>query len=159
MAFNIPYNKNRQDRKMSITAHQLVCTEDTWYPEKCLDSYDVREASEALADQEADQEADIGLRLSHLHETLLPAQGQNDIPITLPLQKVIQIVEDGFAIQNTQDKYQKGKARPPPPNVVRGKRVRTETPPELDDEAALLRDPNASYTAPSCKRRRTGKTA
>lgn len=148
MAFNVEHDTPRQNREITITAHELRSTETEWFPGKCLYDYNVREHA-GLVD------IDVGLRLSHLHEQLLPVEGEEDIPIKLPLQKLVQIVDDAFTEQELH-KYKRGsQSRPPHPSGIQGKRVRTATPSEDgDDEQALLRRPHASYAGPSSKRRR-----
>lgn len=144
---------------ITIHAHEIASDRESWYPEKCLHAYDVRANAEIEAGSldGGAAETDVGLRLSHLHE-LLTAGDDVGIPITLPLRKLVDMVEAAYNTQVRRDAVKTGKASPPLAASFRDKRCRTATPTE-DDDASLLRDPDASYIphdspAPS-KRRRT----
>lgn len=163
MAFNIEYDRARRKRGITLDAYRLAETEDEWYPEKFLHGYDVHAQAETLArDQDDPVEADIGLRLSHLHERLLSGEGQDDIPIRLPLRRLANIVDDAVSRQNLHDAVLSGSVRIPTPQSLKGKRLRPETPPSGgDEEEALLREPDAGDVLPQArlrKRKRTDKT-
>lgn len=163
MAFNVQYDRARQNRNIFITAHRLAWTEDAWFPEKCLNAYNVRARAAALGpDEAATAEVDLGLRLSHLHDTLLPQEEGDDgagVPITLPLRALIHIVDEAYKVQDLHDQYKHDSQQrlAPRPSLI-GKRARTATPP-----ADLLQNPDAAYvdreaaaSRVSSKRRRTG---
>lgn len=153
MAFNIEYDPAHQGRNISITTYRLVTTEDEWYPEKHVVDYDVRAQAQQLATDDNDPiEVDIGLRLSHLHELLLPDEAHQDVPIKLPLRELIKIVDDAFSRQDLHDAVGSG-AAVSTPKSLRGKRARTETPPLETDDEALLRNPDSSYLPRSSAKR------
>jgi hypothetical protein len=161
MAFNVEHRpKHGAMPNITIHAHEIASDEQSWFPEKCLHAYDIRANAEmeARGPGGASEETDVGLRLSHLHELLVPGD-YADIPITLPLRKLIDMVEAAYSTQVRRDAVKTGQVSPPPAASFRGKRCRTATPIE-DNEASLLRDPDASYIsqdslASSSKRRRT----
>lgn len=160
MALNVEHQpKPGVMPNITIHAHEIASDQESSFPEKCLDAYDVR-ANAELEAQGLDggaAETDVGLRLSHLHELLVPG-GLVDIPITLPLRKLVDIVDAAYGTQVRRDAVKTGQTSPPPAASFKDKRCRTATPVE-DDEASLLRDPDAGYIhqkppAPA-KRRRT----
>ncbi|KAH8755361.1 hypothetical protein F5883DRAFT_571108 [Diaporthe sp. PMI_573] len=160
MALNVEHQpKHGAMPDITIQAHEIASDQESWVPAKCLHAYDVRANAEVEARGAGGgaAETDVGLRLSHLHELLVP-RDYVDIPITLPLRKLVDMVESAYSTQVRRDAVKTGQASPPPATSFRGKRCRTATPVE-DDEAALLRDPNASYIPQdppaSSKRRRT----
>lgn len=155
MAFNIRYDVGRRRRDITLHAHQLATTVDTWFPEKCLDAYDVHAQAEA-ARQDGTGETDIGLRLSHLHDSL----EETEVPITLPLRKLIDIVEQAHKAQARNDALKSRSRVLLPPKSLSGKRARLPSPPEGGhDEASLLRDPDSSYVDRSSSKRRKTDTS
>ena len=141
MAFNVQYDSARRNRNILIHAYKLACTEDTWFPVKCLDAYDVCAHAAALGADNTRAEVDLGLRLSHLHDSLIPEGERRDIPITLPLHSLITIVEKAYERQDLHDKFKRdSQRRPTPRRSLIGKRARTSTPP--DD---LLQNTDAAY--------------
>lgn len=150
------------DPSIRINAYQLAWTQNEFFPQRCLTNFDVRAEAEQQTRSDL-SDVDIGLRLSHLHESLQPGDDADDVPIRLPLQAIVHIAEDAYAWQGVFDTYGNAsgpRTRPPCARFLTGKRARTSTPPDGDDdEASLLRDANAAYTDPSsrsfAKRRKT----
>lgn len=169
MAFNLDYDvarkKRQTSRNVTFDGYHVVCADDTWFPEQCLKNYNVRANLDMTAAAETPNnqpaETDIGLRLSHLHETL-SGDDIGDVPITLPLQRLLSMVEEAFEEQSQHDRLKSKPDILQPPKWLRGKRVRTATPPEEQDEL-VGRNPDANYidsshSRTSSKRRRTEKT-
>lgn len=154
MAFNIEYSEDRlkPHPNITISTWQLTTEGDTWFPEKCLNTYNVR----TNANHE-ESETNIGLNLSHLHKSL----EEYDIPIKLPLRKLVSLVEESYQELATRDtvEYSIKRTRryPSPPKSLKGKkRARTDVlTATADDESNLLRDPDASYRPSSAKRIKT----